>query len=41
MTETNHAEEHKPSPFHTMIGFIVAAVIGGSYLYILNYLLSS
>jgi len=41
MSEANHAQDHTPSFFHTMVGFIVAAVIGGAFLYALVFLLGS
>lgn len=34
-------ESHSPSLFHSIIGFIVAAVIAGPFLFIMNFLLNA
>ncbi len=40
MSEANHAhEDHTPSPFHALLGIIVAAIIGGFFLFAMNFLL--
>ncbi|MEA1960180.1 MAG: hypothetical protein U9N81_02615 [Bacillota bacterium] len=39
--EDKHMEAHQPSFFHSVVGFVVAGVIGGFFLYAMNFLLSS